>query len=180
MVLTVTLTAGFAVDEGRAGVRELLMAAIGCNVAWGVIDAAMYLMDAITVRTGKMRLVTAVQGASSSAAALALIRDEIEPELQELLDPSEREAFSTSVFRHISRAQATTKILTRDDVYGALACFVLVFLSSLPAVLPFLFFLPSPILRSVSPTFSLSSSFLLSDRSGRLTWASIGWLAAPS
>jgi VIT1/CCC1 family predicted Fe2+/Mn2+ transporter len=140
MVLTVTLTAGFAVDEGRAGVRELLLAAIGCNVAWGVIDAAMYLMDAITVRTGKMRLVTAVQGASSSAAALALIRDEIEPELQELLDPSEREAFSTSVFRHISRAQATTKILTRDDVYGALACFVLVFLSSLPAVLPFLFF----------------------------------------
>lgn len=109
-------------------------------MAWGVIDAAMYLMNSITVRTSKMRLVTAVQGASSSAAALALIRDEVEPELQELLNPDEREAFSSSVFRHISRAQAPTKILSRDDVYGALACFVLVFLSSLPAVLPFLFF----------------------------------------
>ena len=41
MVLTVTLTASFAVKEGEAGVRELLLAAIGCNLAWGVIDAVM-------------------------------------------------------------------------------------------------------------------------------------------
>ncbi len=36
MVLTVTLTASFTVADGRKGVRQLLLAAIGSNVAWGL------------------------------------------------------------------------------------------------------------------------------------------------
>jgi hypothetical protein len=35
MVLTITLTAGLTVAEGKEGVRQLLLVAIGCNVAWG-------------------------------------------------------------------------------------------------------------------------------------------------
>ena len=36
MVLTVTLTANFTVADGKRGVRQLLLAAIGSNVAWGL------------------------------------------------------------------------------------------------------------------------------------------------
>src|SRR6476620_1387909 len=68
MVLTVTLTAGLTVDEGRAGVRQLLFAAIGCNIAWGIIDAVMYIMNCITVRSGKRRLINAVQRAADENA----------------------------------------------------------------------------------------------------------------
>ena len=50
MVLTITLTAGLTVEDGRDGVRQLLFAAIGCNIAWGLIDAVMYLMNCATVR----------------------------------------------------------------------------------------------------------------------------------
>jgi hypothetical protein len=42
MVLAVTLTTGLRGAEGKAGVRQLLLAAIGSNVAWGIIDAVMY------------------------------------------------------------------------------------------------------------------------------------------
>jgi hypothetical protein len=39
MTLTFTLGAGIIIeDEGREGARELLIAVIGCNIAWGVID----------------------------------------------------------------------------------------------------------------------------------------------
>ena len=41
MVLTMTLTAGLTVDSGPAGVRQLLHAAVGCNIVWGIIDAVM-------------------------------------------------------------------------------------------------------------------------------------------
>jgi hypothetical protein len=41
MVLSVTLTAGFNVVDGKRGVRQLLLAAVGANVAWGIIDAAI-------------------------------------------------------------------------------------------------------------------------------------------
>src|SRR5437763_10673537 len=69
MVLTVTLTAGLTVADGRAGVRQLLFAAIGCNFAWGIIDAVMYLMNCVTVRSGKVRFIKDVQRASNVDAA---------------------------------------------------------------------------------------------------------------
>jgi hypothetical protein len=137
MVLTVTLSAGFVVNEGRAGVRELLIAAIGCNLAWGIIDAVMYLMNCVTVRSGKMQLVMAVQRAPDSSAALALIQKEVEPELLALLDPDEGEALGKSILRHLSQAEVTPATVTKDDIYGALACLFLVFFSCLPAALPF-------------------------------------------
>jgi VIT family len=140
MVLTITLAAGFAVTDDRAGVRELLLAAIGCNVAWGIIDAVMYLMNCVTVRSGKIRLVQAVQAATDTNAALELVQTQIEPELQELVEPDEARAFSESVLTHLKRARITKTLLTRDDLYGALACFWLVFLSCLPAAIPFFIF----------------------------------------
>ena len=139
MVLTVTLTAGLTVAEGPEGVRQLLVAAIGCNVAWGIIDAVMYVMDCITVRSGKMRLVEAVQRAPDAASALKLVQNDIEPELQELLAPEDAEALSQSVLKYIQTAKITRATVTKDDFYGALASFWLVFLSCLPAALPFLF-----------------------------------------
>jgi len=41
MTLTFTLSAGIIIeDEGREGARQLLIAVIGCNLAW-VIDGAL-------------------------------------------------------------------------------------------------------------------------------------------
>src|SRR5205823_12349096 len=91
MVLTMTLTAGLSVAEGKEGVRQLLLAAIGCNVAWGLIDAVMYIMNCVTVRNEKIRLIEAVQHAPNATSALNLVRDGIEPELQDLLDPHRSE-----------------------------------------------------------------------------------------
>src|SRR4029453_11570892 len=137
MVLTVTLTAGLTMAEGRAGVRQLLFAAIGCNFAWGIIDAVMYIMNCITVRSGKVRLIEAIQRARDTRATLDVIQNEIEPELQSLLDPEEREAFSRSILNHVAKARITRPGVTKDDLYGALACFLLVFVSCLPAAIPF-------------------------------------------
>ena len=154
MVLAVTLTAGLTVAEGREGARQLLLAAIGCNLAWGIIDAVMYIMNCVTVRSGKVRLVRAVRSASDEQSALALIQQEIEPELQELLDSQQADALSRSVLKHIAQAKIATKALTKDDLYGALACFWLVFVSCLPAAVPFFIF--------SQPRFALRvSNFLL-------------------
>jgi VIT1/CCC1 family predicted Fe2+/Mn2+ transporter len=114
----------------------------------------MYLMSCVTVRSEKAKLVAAVQRASDAGAALALIKDGVEPELQSMLDPGDEEGFSRSLLPHISRARAMKPGLTRDDFYGALACFILVFVSCLPAAVPFLIF--------SDPHFALRvSNFLL-------------------
>jgi hypothetical protein len=79
MVLTVTLTAGLSVAEGKAGVRQLLIAVIGCNLAWGIIDAVMFVMNNITLRSLRSRFVHTIQHAPDKQTALKLIRNEIEP-----------------------------------------------------------------------------------------------------
>jgi VIT1/CCC1 family predicted Fe2+/Mn2+ transporter len=61
---------------------------------------------------------------------------------------------SRSILTHISGAKIRTATLTKEDWYGALACFWLVFLSCLPAAIPFLIF--------SEPRFALRvSNFLL-------------------
>jgi hypothetical protein len=154
MVLTVTLTAGLTVAEGRTGGHQLLLAAFGCNFAWAFIDAVMYVMNCLTERSGRARLIEAVQRARDNRAALDIIQNEIEPELQSLLDPAEREAFSLSILGHMAKARITQPTVTKEDIYGALACFLLVFVSCVPAAIPFLIF--------SQPHFALRvSNFLL-------------------
>lgn len=139
MVLTATLTAGLTVADGEAGVRQLLFSALGCNIAWGIIDAIMYIMNCITERGGRARLLREVRSAPDSQSALDLIRDEIEPGFQSLGTPEGRKAFYHSILKRANQAEsAPTRLLTKEDLYGALACFWLVFISCLPAALPFL------------------------------------------
>lgn len=140
MVLTMTLTAGLIVAEGPEGVRELLEAALGCNIAWGIIDAIMYVMNSMTARAERARLIEAIQGASDPATALKIVRDEIEPRFEALTGPVEREALSRSIVEYLAHSEPVKVSVTRNDLYGALACFWLVFLSCLPAAIPFLIF----------------------------------------
>ena len=44
MALTFTLTLG-VITADRIQVRTMLLAALGCNLAWGIIDASVFLMS---------------------------------------------------------------------------------------------------------------------------------------
>src|SRR5215471_1391345 len=59
MVMTFTGTLS-AATAGREDVRTMLIAAIGCNIAWGFVDGVMYIL-----RT----MVTRARGATLFAAA---------------------------------------------------------------------------------------------------------------
>jgi VIT1/CCC1 family predicted Fe2+/Mn2+ transporter len=140
MVLGVTLTAGLTAAEGAAGVRQLLLAALGCNLAWGFIDGIMYIMNCMTARAEKAQLIEAIQRAPDAHAALDIVRDEIEPRFETLTGPEHSEALCRSILEYLAHSEAPRTRVTKDDLYGALACFWLVFLSCLPAAAPFLIF----------------------------------------
>ena len=56
MVLTSTGTLSVA-TAGRAEVKTMILAALGCNLAWGIIDAGLYLMGCLGERgRGLLRL----------------------------------------------------------------------------------------------------------------------------
>ena len=45
LIMVLTFTGSLSVAEsGRDDVRAMLVGALGCNLAWGIIDAILYLM----------------------------------------------------------------------------------------------------------------------------------------
>jgi len=161
MVLGATLTAGMSVAEGKAGVHQLLLAALGCNIAWGIIDGVMYVMHCITARAEKARLIEAIQCARDARTALDIIRDEIEPRFETFTGAEHREALCGFILEYLTRSEPPRISATKDDLYGALGCFWLVFLSCLPAALPFLIFLePTQALR-VSNVLLIAMLFIV-------------------
>jgi hypothetical protein len=55
MVLTFTATARATLGDSPEASRELLIAALGCNIAWGIIDGGMYIMTAMLDRAHHAR-----------------------------------------------------------------------------------------------------------------------------
>ena len=121
-------------------------------------------MNCITVRNRKIRLIEAVQRAPDAASALSLVRNEIEPELQELLEPDDAEQMNRSMLKHIAHVRISRTKLTKEDLYGATACFWLVFISCLPAALPFLFFSRPHLALRVSNFLLIALLFLVGQK----------------
>ena len=139
MTLTFTLGAGIIIDEeGREGAKELLIALIGCNIAWGVIDGALYLVGQMFDRGRMRRLGQAVRSAPDEATGAGLISDELEEIVEGVMKPEERKALYARIASNVRSKPPGENKVTKADFMGAWVSFWLVVLSSLPAAIPFL------------------------------------------
>ncbi len=139
MVLSFTLGADLIVGEGEQATRQMLLTIIGCNIAWGLIDGAMYIISSLCERSSKARLLDSLQQAGTEQDALAIVGGALDDRLEPLTSADDRSRLYADVLRHLRNVSPQRTRLTRDDLGGALACFTLVFLAAVPAVLPFLF-----------------------------------------
>ena len=135
MIMVLTFTLGAAAAGGYE--RGLLLAAVGCNVAWGVIDAALFVLSSRYARRRRGGVVRAIHGARDEAAALAVIRDEFEPAIHASTQSDDRERLYRSIHALFSRAEPLPMKLGGEDLLAALAVFLLVSLTAVPAALPF-------------------------------------------
>ncbi|SEA21617.1 VIT1/CCC1 transporter family protein [Variovorax sp. YR216] len=163
MVLSFTGTLSVA-TAGQKEVREMLIAALGCNLAWGFVDAVMYVLRNLVTRARQARLWREVIAASGEPAH-DLIAQELGP-LSSALGPSDLERTRQwMVAQSLHRAPATG--LTRQDLLGAFSVFLLVFASTFPPVLPFLFFSEVRPAMRVSAVIGIAMMFLCGYGWGR-------------
>lgn len=135
MVLTFTGTLSVA-TAAREDVRLMLVAAIGCNAAWGFVDAVMYVLRNLVARGRQARFVRQLQATMSPQQARRQIAGELGP-VAGALDAARLDDIHAWL-----RAQPTPPRrthITRQDLRGALGVFLLVFGSTFPVVLPFVF-----------------------------------------
>src|SRR5213596_1719379 len=98
LIMVLTFTGSISVaDAGHGQIREILVGALGCNFAWGIVDASMYLMACVTER-GRTRLVrNAARDSGDRSAAHALIRESLPSSISALLTEPEVEALRQRV-----------------------------------------------------------------------------------
>ena len=161
MTLTFTLGAGLIIeDEGREGARQLLIAVIGCNVAWGIIDGALYVVGQLFDRGRSRKLGMAIRASADKSAATALVAEELDPVVAGVLNESERESLYSRIAENIRLKPAAAAGVGKEDWMGAFTSFWLVVITSAPAAIPFLLFDDARFALRVSNAILLGLLFL--------------------
>jgi hypothetical protein len=139
MVLSFTRSIDIA-SAGREDVREVLIGAIGCNLAWGIVDAVMYLRTILVERGRGLRIARAVRASTEPSQGRTLIAEALPEPLDEIFGTAALESARTKIVELANLEQRPR--LTGRDWRGAFGVFLLVFLSTFPVVVPFLFVKP--------------------------------------
>jgi VIT1/CCC1 family predicted Fe2+/Mn2+ transporter len=135
LIMAVTIVGALSIaTAGSNETRTVMMAALGCNLAWGLVDAVMYLVRTLTER--RRNLALAKQAAVADAeTAHRLIMAALPEHVAAITGPPELE-----VMRRKLQALPMTQrfALGRDDYLAAVGIFLLVVGATFPVVIPFL------------------------------------------
>lgn len=138
LIMVLTFTGSLSIAEaGRGDVREMLVGALGCNVAWGLIDGLFYLMGCLAESGRRLATLRAVRDASEPKAVRSVLADALPPAVAGVLRPDELDTLSRRL-KELPEPAGRPR-LTSSEWLGSVAVFLLVFLSTLPPTLPFLF-----------------------------------------
>jgi hypothetical protein len=174
LIMVLTFTGSLSVAEaGREDVRAMLIGALGCNLAWGIIDAILYLMGCMAERGTSIKVFRAVREADDPMVARRLIADALPQPVASVLQPAEIEALHA---RLMALPEPPPRArLRKDDWRGAAGVFLMVFLSTFPVTVPFMFMRNAlPALR-VSNAVAITLLFVTGYAFGRLTGRSAVW-----
>jgi len=151
LIMVLTFTGSLSVAEaGRDDVRAMLVGALGCNLAWGIIDAILYLMGCRAERARQLMTLRAVRTTASHEQARLVLADALPPAIASVVEPAELDAMRARLMQ-LPEPPARAH-MTRDDWRGAAGVFLLVFLSTFPVVIPFV------VMRSAMPALRVSNA----------------------
>ena len=149
---------------GREEIHTMLVAALGCNVAWGLVDAVMYLVRTITERGRSLTLVRAVR-VKDAEAGRKLIENSLAPDVAKLVSTAEIEAIRGRLVA--LPAVPERPKLRRDDLLAALGIFLIVVASTFPVALPFVLIDDAGTALFVSRSIAITMLFLCGLALGR-------------
>src|SRR6187431_1365690 len=92
LIMVLTFTGSLSVaDAGRDDVRMMLIGALGCNIAWGMIDAIFYLMSCVSDKGENIRSLRALYDAANREEAYEVITEALPPMIAATLTPTDYE-----------------------------------------------------------------------------------------
>jgi hypothetical protein len=153
-------------------VNQLFWAALGCAVAWGLIDGVMYVLSAMFERGHQRRLIMTVSAAADTQEGISLLSDELDGDLADFTTADARTVLYESIYNRLRATPPQTVGFKREDFAGALGVALVAIGAALPVVLPLLLSQSSPVLAiRLSNLVAFVMLFALGYRWGRHTGA---------
>jgi VIT1/CCC1 family predicted Fe2+/Mn2+ transporter len=136
MALTFTSTIGITKTDSTS-VMDMLIGALSCNTAWGLIDAIMFLVMTKTDAARGITIMNFVRKSTDNAKARQFIADELPSVVSNVLQPDEVE----NIRQRLSQLPEpiNNKMQKFGDFKIAAGIFFLVLLSTFPVAIPFIF-----------------------------------------
>ena len=134
LIMAVTIVGSLAVGTAGSGeMRAVSAAALGCNIAWGLVDGIMYLVRTATERVRNRTLARRIKDADV-ATAHQLVLDALPRHVAHIVGEAEIEGMRQ---RLLALSLEGRPVLRGRDWVEALAIFLLVVIATFPVVVPF-------------------------------------------
>lgn len=137
LLMAMTFVGSLSVaSSGQENVRTMMITALGCNLAWGLADAVIFLVRTFTERTRHRTLLMRLCKEVDAVKGQSLIADALPPRIAAAADA---EGLETLRRRLIEGAGASLPPrLSLRDVQTAMGIFLLVVFATFPVVVPFM------------------------------------------
>jgi VIT1/CCC1 family predicted Fe2+/Mn2+ transporter len=167
LIMVLTFTGSLSIAEaGREDIRTMLIGALGCNLAWGIIDGVLYLMGCLAEKSRNLRTLRAVRKATDAQKAQRIVAGALPGLLASLMRPEELESLSQRLKELPEPPERAS--LSRADWVGAAGVFLLVFISTFPVAIPFLLLKNGQGALRLSNAVAIALLFALGCTFGRL------------
>ena len=175
LLMALSFTGALSVaTAGREEIRTVMFTALGCNLAWGLVDAVMYLVQTLTERTRNFTLMRRVRSVVAPQEAHAIIADAMPGRLGTVISAQGLEDMRQRLAA-LPEPPARGH-LGRDDYVGAVGVFLLVVLTTFPVVVPFMLFTETALAMRVSNAVAVvtlfAAGYTLGRHSGGVPWRS--------
>jgi hypothetical protein len=166
LIMVLTFTGSLSVAQAdRKDVRTMLIGALGCNLAWGIIDGVLFLMGCLAEKGRNLATLRALRKTNDPQRAQKLIAGSLPPLLASVLQPAEYAAIDQRL-KQLPEPPEQAE-LSRTDWMGAVGVFSLVFLCTFPVALPFILMSRATVALRVSNAIAVAMLFLAGMAYGR-------------
>ncbi len=136
----------------------MMLTALGCNVAWGLADAVMYLVRTVTARTRNRTLLRQIRAAADAAAGHRVVAEALPQALVDAVGVDALEPLRARLAAATGAGHGP--LLGARDYRGAFGVFLLVVLATFPVVIPFMLFDQAALAIRVSNAVSVAMLFI--------------------
>ena len=168
LIMFLAITGSLRVaTAGPDSVHRMLVNALGCNLAWGIIDAVLYCMGRGAEQGRGLIVYHSVRKATDPQKAHRLIADALPPVVASILQPAELESIRQRL-KQLPEPPDRVR-LRKEDWLAGLWVFLWVVLSMFPLALPFIFMDNAALALRVSNVIAMVMLFGMGYAFGRLT-----------